>query len=208
VKNVTGRRSNPFGFTFPCDRAVPGYGDANADFHVLGDHPGVHGGVESGVPFTENEAADRLQQALLEGGMLTRRGSPPVLDKTYFSYLSPCVTAGEPSDDDYAAVEPILDSEVRAITAHVLLPVGERATRWVFANMSRESPGDVDMAELHATEISGSGWLIYPIADPTTWTGAMEQSLVDALSALRASDYRRTADLGRFQPGGDPYLVR
>ena len=208
MKNVTGKRSNPFGYRFPCDRAVPGYGDANADFHVLGDHPGVHGGADSGVPFTNLPAANRLQDALAAGGLLKSTGSPPVLDDTFLSYLDPCVRDGAPTDDDYAAVEPILDSEVRAITAHVLLPVGERATKWVFAHMSRESADTVDMDTLHATEISGSGWLIYPIADPTTWTDAMAAELVEALSSLQSWDYRRTADLGRFQPGGDPYLVR
>jgi len=35
-----------------CESFVPGYGDANADFHVVGDHPGVHGGVDAGIPFT------------------------------------------------------------------------------------------------------------------------------------------------------------
>ena len=43
-----------------CERLVPGYGDANADFHVIGDHSDVHGGVETGVPFTETTASDRL----------------------------------------------------------------------------------------------------------------------------------------------------
>ena len=208
MKNVTGKRSNPFGNSFPCDRAVPGYGDANADFHVLGDHPGVHGGADSGVPFTDSEAGERLQRALVAGGLLKEAGTPPVVDKTYLSYLNPCVSDGEPTDDDYAAVENVLDSETRAITAHVLLPVGERATQWVFANMSRESPTEIDMAALHGSEISGSGWLIYPIADPSTWTDETEESLVVALQELHDWDYRRTADLGRFQPGGDPYLVR
>lgn len=208
MKNVTGRRSNPFGFTFPCDRAVAGYGDANADFHVLGDHPGVHGGAESGVPFTDTEPAARLQRALAEGGLLQETGSPPVVNSTYLSYLYPCPVEGTPTEAEYATVEAVLDSEVRAITAHVLLPVGERATKWVFANMSRESPDDVDMAALHGTEISGSGWLICPIADPATWNDDMERRLVAGLSELRSWDYRRTADLGRFQPGGDPYLVR
>ncbi len=39
MENVTDRLSNPFGMTYPCERSVPGYGDANAHFHVVGDHP-------------------------------------------------------------------------------------------------------------------------------------------------------------------------
>ena len=49
MENVTDRTSNPFGMHPPCEQFVPGYGDANAAFHVVGDHPGVHGGVDTGV---------------------------------------------------------------------------------------------------------------------------------------------------------------
>jgi len=208
VQNVTGRRSNPFGFTFPCERAVPGFGDVNADFHVLGDHPGAHGGVESGVPFTDTPAAQRFQDALVGGGLLREAGTPPVIENTYLSYLHPCVADVEPTEDAYAELEPIFDAEVRAITAHVLLPVGERVTRYVFDNMTAETPEDIDMAALHGTEIAGSGWLVYPIADPREWSDEEGNRLAQALQALRATDYRRTADLGRFLPGKDTYLVR
>mgnify|MGYP002760407047 CR=1 FL=1 len=49
MENVTDRTSNPFGMHPPCEQFVPGYGDANAAFHVVGDHPGAHGGVDTGV---------------------------------------------------------------------------------------------------------------------------------------------------------------
>jgi uracil-DNA glycosylase len=208
VKNVTARKSNPFGFSPACERFVPGYGDANADFHVVGDHPGVHGGGESGYPFTEFEASERLQRALVEGGLLAETGTPPVVEKTFFSYLYPCVPEGVPSERDYTELEDVFDSEVRAITAHVLLPVGERATRHVFANMTARPPEEVDLDEQHATEIPGSGWLVIPVKDPAAWSDDDERALVDALDELRSRDYVRRADLGRFLPGGDPYMVR
>jgi uracil-DNA glycosylase len=208
VKNVTGRRSNPFGFTPPCESFVAGYGDANAHFHVIGDHPGVHGGADSGYPFTGFDASLRLQEALLAAGLLAETGSPPVVEQTYFSYLHMCVPDGVPSERDYADLAPLFDAEVRAITAHVLLPVGERATARVFADMSTQSPEDIDMDERHATEIRGSGWLIVPIKDPAQWSDADEQALVAILDDVRDRDYRREADLGRFLPGDEPYLVR
>jgi len=206
VRNVTSRQSNPFGFDPPCESFVPGYGDANAHFHVVGDHPGVHGGAGTGVPFTEFAASERLQNALVEGGLLKEAGTPPVVEKTYFSYLYMCVPEGVPGPEEYADLERFFDSEVRAITAHVLLPVGERATRHVLANMSARAADDVDA--LHATEIPGSGWLVLPIKDPATWTDDDESDLIGALSDLLSRDYRRQADLGRFLPGEDPYRVR
>lgn len=44
--------------------------------------------------------------------------------------------------------------------------------------------------------------------DPADWTDADERRLIDALRELRRTDYRRESDLGRFLPGGDPYVVR
>ncbi|PSQ04313.1 uracil-DNA glycosylase [Halobacteriales archaeon QS_4_69_31] len=208
MKNITARESNPFGFSPPCESFVPGFGDANAHFHVIGDHPRVHGGADSGIPFTEFEASERFQGALVAGGLLTEAGTPPVVDRTYFSYLHTCVPEGVPSEEDYADQERFFDAELRAITAHVLLPVGARATSHVFAIASARSPGDVDMDALHATELPGSGWLILPIKDPAEWTGDDEADLIAALEALLDRDYRREADLGRFLPDDDPYLVR
>ena len=208
MKNVTARQSNPFGFSPPCEPFVPGYGDANAHFHVVGDHPGVHGGADSGYPFTEFAASERLQRALVAGGLLEEAGSPPVVDRTYFSYLHLCVPEGVPSRADYAEQEAFFDAELRAIAAHVLLPVGRRATEHVFAVATSEPTDDVDMDELHATEISGSGWLVLPVKDPAQWTDDDEQALIAALEDLLSRDYRRQADLGRFLPDDDPYMVR
>jgi uracil-DNA glycosylase len=207
VKNVTHRQSNPFGHQPDCPNFVPGYGDANAHFHVIGDHPGVHGGIDSGIPFTDTPASERLQSALVEAGLLESAGTPPEVAKTYLSYLCMCVTEGVPTQADYGDLERFFDSELRAITAHVLLPVGERATRYVLANYSARN-GEIDMDALHATERQGAGWLIYPIKDPAIWTDEDEQALIDALIALQQRDYRQEVDLGRFLPGDDPYRVR
>jgi hypothetical protein len=74
--------------------------------------------------------------------------------------------------------------------------------------MSAEPAEDVDMDARHAVEVSGSGWLILPIEDPAAWDEGDEADLVAALEALLDRDYRREADLGRFLPDDDPYMVR
>ncbi|RMB25300.1 uracil-DNA glycosylase family 4 [Haloplanus aerogenes] len=192
----------------PCERFVPGYGDANAHFHVIGDHPGIHGGAETGVPFTGCAAGRRLQRALHDADLLETTGDDPEVDKTYLSYLHTCVSEGEPTDDDYAAMEPFFDAELRAIAAHVLLPVGERAIRHVLETCTAHDTTDLDVDSLHATEVLGSGWLVVPIREPTAWDSDDASSLVAALDRLRATDYRRESDLGRFVAGNEPYLVR
>ena len=208
MENVTDRISNPFGMTPPCDRFVPGYGDANADFHVVGDHPGVHGGADTGVPFT-NEAGLRLQRALVSAGLLEDAGTSPEVRRTFLSYLHMCVAEGDPTPDGYGDMERFFDAELRAIAAHVLLPVGERATRHVLENYTAQARRtEVEMPALHATEIRGSGFLVVPIRDPAEWDEDDAGALVDGLDTLRSTDFRREVDLGRFVAGGESYYVR
>ena len=100
------------------------------------------------------------------------------------------------------------DAELRAITAHVLLPVGARATGHVLENYTARRAEGLDMDAVHATEIRGSGWLVVPLRDPAEWTDGDADRLATALRTLRQSDYRRISDLGRFLADDSPYLVR
>jgi uracil-DNA glycosylase len=213
VRHVTDRTSNPFGLSFPCDEYVPGFGNVNADFHVIGDHPGVHGGGETGIPFTGRSWSSRFFGALSEGGLIERYDPETVaLDAgaTFLSYLYPCVPADEhPDEGAYPELEPLFDAELRAITADVLLPVGTRATEYVLANYTAmASDRAVDMEALHATDIGGSGWLVIPIRAPSEWTESDAAALVETLTQLAETDYRQLADLGRFVPDDRPYYVR
>ncbi|MFB6220257.1 MAG: uracil-DNA glycosylase family protein [Halolamina sp.] len=209
MRNVTDRVRNPFGMEPDCERFVPGYGDANADFHVIGDHPGVHGGEATGVPFSGTADAERLQRALREAGFLRTVGDEPEVERTFLSYLHMCVPASEPTAADYAELERFFDAELRAIAAHVLLPVGERATRHVLETYTAKAhKTEIEMSRLHGQELLGSGWLVLPIADPADWSKGDDELLVESLLELRATDFRRESDLGRFLPGGEPYHVR
>ncbi len=208
---VASQRRNPFGMSPPCERFVPGYGDASADFHVVGDHPGVHGGAETGVPFTDNAWSERFFECLARAELVREvnlAARDPALGSTFFSYLHMCVPGGTPTADDYAALEPFFDSELRAITAHVLLPVGSRATTHVLEHYTARDAAELEVGSLHARELRGSGWLVVPVAEPATWTDGDAEALVDGLQKLQQTDYRRVSDLGRFTPDEDPYLVR
>ncbi len=200
-----------------CERYVPGYGDANADFHVIGDHPGIHGGIESGVPFTGEAWSDAFHDALVAAGLFEavdddpggETADPIAVAKTFLSYLHMCVPDGEPTAESYDDMERFFDAELRAIAAHVLLPVGARATDHVLRQYTaRAWKTEIDMDALHGEEILGSGWLVVPLKDPAEWTSGDADRLVDALCTLRATDFRRESDLGRFIAGNDPYLVR
>ncbi|MEF8780112.1 MAG: uracil-DNA glycosylase family protein [Haloferacaceae archaeon] len=211
MRNVTDKRRNPFGMRPPCDRYVPGYGDPNADFHVVGDHPGVHGGIETGVPFTGTSWSETFLAALVEAELLVDADPErPRAAATFFSFLHACVPETEPpTPEAYGDMERFFDAELRAIAAHVLLPVGRRATEHVLETYTaRRADRAADMDALHATELHGSGWLVLPIKDPAHWVDGDGDRFVAALSTLQETDYRRESDLGRFMPGADPYFVR
>ena len=210
---VAREHSDPFDLDPPCDRSVPSFGPTTADFHVVGDHPGVHGGLSTGVPFTDRPWSARLFDALVRGGIVDAAAletGAVETTRTFFSYLHSCAPAGEtPTTAEYETLEPYFDSELRAITAHVLLPVGQRATAHVFREYTAiDADTAADMARIHAEHLHGSGWLVVPVLDPAEWTEDHENRLVTSLQDLDASDYQQISDLGRFLPGEEPYYVR
>jgi hypothetical protein len=64
------------------------------------------------------------------------------------------------------------------------------------------------MADLHADHLPGRGFLVVPVREPSEWTDGDADRLAASLADLRASDYRQTADLGRFLAEHDTYEVR
>ncbi|QSW99068.1 uracil-DNA glycosylase family protein [Haloterrigena alkaliphila] len=202
MKNVTERTSNPFGLRPPFDRTGPdertavfGYGDANADFHLIGDHPGVHGGRRSGVPFTETESGVAIGEVARAVGFAEGPTDRPTLENLYCSYVHMCCPPeGEtPTEEEYAILERFFDAELRAINAHILLPVGERATDHVLREYTTQRGRlDLDMAALHASEIRGRGFLVVPIREPTEWEDTDREALVARLEAILGRDYRQT----------------
>jgi len=202
VQNVTDRTSNPFGLQPPFDRsdlddrpAVFGYGDANADFHVIGDYPGAHGGESTGVPFTETESGRAIQDVLRVVGFASGPRDEPVLENCFLSYIHMCsLPDGKaPTDEDYATLERFFDAELRAINAHILLPVGARATDHVLREYTTQRRRfDLEMDDLHATDIRGRGFLVVPIKDPVEWYDDDREAIISQLEEILDSDYRQT----------------
>jgi uracil-DNA glycosylase len=182
VERVTDRVSNPFGMRAPGEPAVHGYGDANADFHVIGADGETHGGTETGVPFTRSIAGERIQSVLHSVGFAAEPYSDrPELENCYLSYLH--LSPGDPDD-----LERYADAEIR-----VLLPVGDEALSHVLTEYTtRAGSVPMDSSRLHAAEVRGRGFLVVPVGEPAAWDDGDEAALVDRLEALLNSDYRQT----------------
>lgn len=221
MKNVTSERSNPFGMRPPCPHrcsgshartAVFGYGDANADFHIIGDHPGVHGGATTGIPFTGSKSGTKIIDVLMETGLVEAEASNSMRPENCFlSYVYCCCVKSNssPSREDYKKFERFFDAELRAIAADVLIPVGETPTMHVLQEYTNQYPRvSHDVADLHGQELRGRGFLVVPLMDPSTWTDADFEAAVVALKQVLSRDYKQMVDLGRFLPHGDPYFVR
>lgn len=201
VQNVTDRTSNPFGMRPPFDRSPPGdrpavfgYGDANADFHLIGDHPGVHGGADTGVPFSAPEV-EPLRAILREVGFESGPSDEPDFENLFASYVHMCtLPPGEaPTDQEYDDLERYFDAELRAINAHILMPVGQRATDRVLEGYTTQRGRiDLEMPALHATEIRGRGFLVVPIREPAAWEDTEQEALRMRLEAILGRDYRQT----------------
>lgn len=192
----------------PCDRYVSGYGDANADVHVIGDHPGRHGGVETGVPFTGTIAGERVQSVLETVGLLEQSEDAPVVHNLFMSYLHTCVADGEPTPASYSEMERFFDAELRAITADVLVPVGVMAIRHVLEQFTTYPMDDLIVEDVHAKELSSGAWLVIPAGEPLDWDDRDSQRLVETLTDVLSRDFARESDLGRFLTDSERYLVR
>ncbi|MFB6133482.1 MAG: uracil-DNA glycosylase, partial [Halanaeroarchaeum sp.] len=167
-----------------------------------------HGGATTSVPFTETVAGERVQSVFEAVGLLSDPGTAPSVERLFLSYLHACVPDGEPTDESYGTLEPFFDAELRAITAHVLVPVGDRAVNHVVEQFTTYPIGDLSVSDVHATEISGGAWLVVPAMEPATWTDPDRRALVETLDAVLGRDFSRESDLGRFLTDPSPYLVR
>lgn len=198
VKTVSFRRRNPFGMQPPCEGGslVPGYGDPAGDFHVIGDHPGRHGGVETGIPFTGHTAGKRMQSVLHSVGLVADPyAEEPDVQNLFLDYLHMCTSphGGDPQRASYARLERFFDAELRAVNAHILVTVGARATDHVLAEYTtQQRKVPADMGERHATEVRGRGFLVVPVKEPASWSTGDQEEICTRLQTIYDRDYRQT----------------
>ena len=198
MTRIADRKRNPFGMEPPCRHGHPvcGYGDPNADFHVIGDHPGIHGGMHSGIPFDGSDSGHRLREILRTVGLVVGNAETDFIPQNLFaSYLIMCPPPDDapPANTQYETYDQFFDAELRAVNAHILLPIGKRATDRILTKYTTQRQKVPElMADRHATEIRGRGFLVGPALEPATWSKQDESVYVKVLQKILASDYRQT----------------
>ena len=196
--------ANPFGMDEDCEhcpalvesrtQVVHGYGDVAADFLFVGEMPDA-GADESGVPFTNGPAGERLLGILRRLGLC---GSPtdstePELANVYLTNLTRCRHPERPpTDEEISNCEPFLNAEIRMINPEILVPVGERALEELMVEYTTTDPDAVGLPEDHGERLRGRGFELVPMIDPATMDDEQEDTFVHDFSALMASDYRQT----------------
>ena len=181
-----------------CDartNVVHGYGDAGAEFLFVAERP--HTGADrSGVPFTGDNAGRRLQSMLAELGFA--RSDPdsdePDLQNVYLTYLTRCRhPEREPTETEIRTCEPYLNAEIRMINPEIIVPIGQRTLDALATDYTTNRPGDVDVADAHATTIRGRGFELVPMLELTAQTDADSDAFVEHLvENVFSRDYRQT----------------
>jgi uracil-DNA glycosylase family 4 len=196
--------ANPYGMDEDCrncaglcdvrERVVHGYGDVDADFVLVGEAPNA--AVErTGVPFTGDEAGERVQDVL--GNLGLNNSLPtceePELDNVFLTYLARCRHPDRtPTDAEVATCEPFLNADIRVINPEILVPVGERALHELGREYTTTPVAELDIEAHHAEPIRGRGFELVPMIDPTVMTDEQQETFIVNVLDLMAGDYRQT----------------
>lgn len=131
-------------------RPVPGFGDPNARFWILGLAPAAHGGNRTGRVFTGDRSGDFLYRALYEAGFCNQPTSVSkndglLLHDLYVSAVVRCAPPqNKPTPAEYDACRPFLEREFRSLEhlslVLVLGAVAYREYRKMLASVTSPSP--------------------------------------------------------------------
>jgi uracil-DNA glycosylase family 4 len=200
-----GSLENPFGMDEACgncddlcgprEHVVHGYGDVGGEFCFVAERPSA-GADRTGVPFTGDAAGERLQRILGELGFA--RSPPdaaePDLQNAFITYLTRCRHPERaPTDEEIRTCEPYLNAELRMINPEIIVPIGQRTLDALAIDYTMNRPGDVDVAEAHATTIRGRGFELVPMIALDEQTDEETRAFIDHfLENVFTRDYRQT----------------
>jgi uracil-DNA glycosylase len=79
------------------------------------------------------------------------------------------------------------------INPEIIVPIGQRTLDALATDYTTNRPGDVDVADAHATTIRGRGFELVPMLELTAQTDADSDAFVEHLvENVFSRDYRQT----------------
>lgn len=176
-------------------RPVPGFGDPEARFLIVGLAPAAHGGNRTGRVFTGDSSGDFLFAALHRAGLASQatsvsRGDGLTLRDTWIAAAVRCAPpANRPTPEEFARCRPFLVRERMALPGlKVVLALGALAwesalpvlgaprPRPAFGHGKEIRPGD---GPLGGPLLVGS----YHVSRQNTNTGRLTPAMLDAVLA-------------------------
>lgn len=177
------------------EQVVHGYGDVGAEFLFVGEAPSA-AAERTGVPFTGDEAGERVQHILGELGFV--RSDPdseePDIQNAFVTYLSRCRHPERgPTENEISTCEPFLNAEIRMINPHIIVPVGQAALEALAFDYTTRRADSFDIDAEHATTIRGRGFELVPMKDPAEQTDEETQEFIEhVVEEVFDRDYRQT----------------
>ncbi|MFB6236016.1 MAG: uracil-DNA glycosylase family protein [Halopenitus sp.] len=196
---------NPFGMDEDCENCdalcgsreslVHGYGDVGGEFLVVGEAP-TPGADRTGIPFTGDEAGERVQSIFADLGFVRSEpaATEPDVQNIFFTYLTRCRHPERaPTDEEVATCEPFLNAEIRMINPQIIVPVGDRALEALAIDYTTRKPESFDVETEHATTIRGRGFELVPMKNPGRMTDADAEAFHEHMREnVLSRDYRQT----------------
>lgn len=144
---------------------VHGYGPPAASILFIGEAPGYKGGDLTGIPFTRDRSGVRLQRMLIELG-LSAEIDPYVEQPQLRCFVTNVVRCNPPSNRtpnraEITNCQPYLWQELALVRPQIVVPLGNVATRAVFARLLEQPAPPITQA--HAQVFSGDGALVVPM---------------------------------------------
>lgn len=184
-------------------RPVPGFGDIQARFVIVGLAPAAHGANRTGRIFTGDRSGDWLYRALHKQGFANQpesrhRDDGLELRDTWVTCAVHCAPPdNKPLPEEFETCSSHLTSELGALaaTSRVFLALGGLALKSLWP-LLESSPGPMPKFQ-HAKEIQLSGGrtllLSYHPSQQNTFTGRLTEPMFDSV-------FQRARDLLKQPP--------
>src|SRR5215207_2927775 len=167
-------------------RAVPGFGDPNAQVLVVGLAPGAHGSNRTGRVFTGDASGGFLFPALYRAGFANQplaesRNDGLLLKELYIAAVAHCVPpANKPAPEELENCQPYLERTIQILKPKVIVCLGRIAFDRIIKMYSVKSLG-WKFAHGASYELMSGHWLLcsYHPSQQNTLTGKLTVQMFD-----------------------------